>query len=311
MLSPGEIDEEADQEDFPSQDEAIGQKDARNCGYSTPNKTKYNTKNQSDAISPRTKELYDSSLIKSINFQQNKQPTHQMARANKSSRQLASNRQNRLIDNTVGNSKTIKRAKLILVLKKFNISYADDIEDEFEGPRPVFWKICDFCRIDTQNQNEEEEEEGEEVYDAEKLKELLKKAANGKKVTGIAAQIKPSVSSAISNMPIDIFSLRSRNSNEKNNDQSSSPMTPTKRQKKKKRSSPKLTINTSPNRSSPISPTRNIQAQNKKKNGSDDNGYGNNMDNDNKQMQNSKKKVAGAKYLPPFYDNLDMNRSPM
>lgn len=304
MLSAGEIDEEADQEDFPSQDDGYGQKASRNQKNSTPNKTNYNAKSSSGTLSPRTNELYNSSITRINHFQQNQQPTHQMARANKSSRQLASNRQNRLIDNIVGNSKTIKRAKLILILKKFNITYEDDVEDEHEGPRPVFWKICDTCKIKNQNQNEEEEEEeSEELYDADKLKELLKKAASSGKVTGLPLQMKPSVTSAISNMPIEIFSLQSRSVNESNNNsaRNSSQTTPTKSKKKKKNNSPKLTINISPNRKNPASPTKNGQNQD-------------NFDDDNdsqKQKPTTKKRVTGSKYLPSFYDNLDMNRSPM
>lgn len=312
MIGSGEIDEEADQEDFVSQDDAYGQKEPNNKRYSSPNKTRSNTKSSSGTLSPRTNELYSSSIKRVNHFQQNKQPTQQMARANKSSRQLANNRQSRLIDNVVGNSKTLKRARLILILKKFNINYADDVEDENECPRPVFCKICDICRIQNQNQNEEEEEEEEELYDAEKLKELLKKAAGGGKATGVAAQMKPSVVSAISNMPIDIFTLRSRSANDGNSGHGSTPTTPTKSQKKKKKNSPKLTINISPNRNTPNSPTNSNQTQSKKKtNDNDDEG---NFDDDlrnGQQKPNQKKRVTGAKYLPSFYDNLDMNRSPM
>lgn len=271
------------------------------------------SKSSLNNVSPRTKELFDSSIKRTNHFQQNSNPPSQMARANKSSRKMASNKQIRLIENIVGNAKEINKAKLFLILKKFNITYVDDVD---EGPRPVFWKICDYCRINNnQNEEEDEEEEAEEIYDAVKLKELLQKAASGEKVTGLAAQIKPSVSSALSNMPIDLVYILSRSNedNNNNNTNNSSLTTPKKSPKKKKKGSPKLKLTISPSQSNKNSPVRAKGQAQKGANDSDNNQSDvalGNEDNGNTPKSRSKKRVTGAKYLPSFYDNLETIRLP-
>ncbi|KAK8890699.1 hypothetical protein M9Y10_035484 [Tritrichomonas musculus] len=272
------------------------------------------SKSSLNNVSPRTKELFDSSIKRTNHFQQNSNPPSQMARANKSSRIMASNKQIRLIENIVGNAKEINKAKLFLILKKFNITYVDDVD---EGPRPVFWKICDYCRINNnQNEEEDEEEEAEEIYDAVKLKELLQKAASGEKVTGLAAQIKPSVSSALSNMPIDLVYILSRSNednNNNNNTNNSSLTTPKKSPKKKKKGSPKLKLTISPSQSNKNSPVRAKAQAQKGANDSDNNQSDvalGNEDNGNTPKSRSKKRVTGAKYLPSFYDNLETIRLP-
>lgn len=278
--------------------------------------SKVQDQDQSSTISPGLQTLYEKSLKANESTQkqiqdQRHQESHQLARPNKSSITIAINRNNAIIDSIIGNSETLTEPEFIRLVKKFNIPYSIEPENGLGEIPSIYSQLSKYCLIKSDDNNENSEEEtNEKSYDTEKLKTILKLAANGGKKSNLALRMKHKVSAALSNMPVATICHSSRHNNRsrasttpksqrtKQTKQNSSTSTP-------KASKCKMTIifhsNINQNSNSDYDADEDVEDTPKKEE----------IETPKKATVSPRKLTPrGQKYLPGFYDNLDFYRSP-
>ena len=224
---------------------------------------------------PYIEDLFRQSVKKPVVAEE--EPLPELYRANKTSLQIARDRNQEVIAGIIGFNKVVKERRFILIMKKFNISNIPDPEDP-DLPKPLISQVKDLVRI------------SDDEYDAVRLKEIMIAASNGDNSSPLYVTLRPTVNAAISNMRSFVVPRKSPKRSQ--NSQASTPRSQKSSQNTPSKSGGK---NHRPSTSSMKSELSNTNNDGSTKNSEKP-----------KQPTPKQNSAKGAKYFPGFYDNLEI-----